>query len=230
MFEYCASAFIYILIDLFNKYPSTYFTQYTVFRVLKALWSQQTDEILYLLPATTDQHTVTYSDHHLFAFSSAVGQSLRRTAQFCLTGCWLRWHGQYPQRLHSLFWHLSRSKQNSWKLAGPSLQSLIQNLSLSLSHTHTHTHTHLFMASLSSRTVSHGTKGAKMKPQPRNGTMSCLLPSVSQNVTRVAWIQEEEKQVVPFSQRSNICAQGQENLLTALFVNKENLFADRQNK
>jgi len=40
MFEYCASAFIYILIDLFNKYPSTYFAQYTMFRVLKALWSQ----------------------------------------------------------------------------------------------------------------------------------------------------------------------------------------------
>lgn len=37
-----------------------------------------------------------------------------------------------------------------------------------------------------------------MKPQPRNGIMSCLLASVSQNVTRVAWIQEEEKQVVPF--------------------------------
>lgn len=32
-----------------------------------------------------------------------------------------------------------------------------------------------------------------LKPRPGIGTVSCPLRSVSQNVTRVAWIQEEEK-------------------------------------
>lgn len=75
---------IYFLIDLFNKDSSAYFVQNTVLGALQILWSQQGDEAMIyysLLQISTHQNLVTSNNqHHLFAHSSAVWQSLMGTA------------------------------------------------------------------------------------------------------------------------------------------------------